>query len=96
MMMYSNPDASSLDLSSDSVDKGAPIIVEGEQVGTLIVSSSLGRLPAYLHIFVSQVNGLLLIATVAAVVAVLNAAAISPNSSWLVTGMRCERSPVEI
>jgi signal transduction histidine kinase len=67
----SDPEGPALALSSDDVSRGAPVIVGEQQVGTLVVSSSLGALPAYQNIFLGQVNILLLTATVAIVVVVI-------------------------
>ena len=71
----SDPQGSPLNLSADNLSKGIPILVDGQQVGTLLVSSSLGRLTTYQSSFLRQVNGLLLAATAAAVLAVLVASA---------------------
>jgi len=67
----SDPEGPTLTPSLDDLGKGAPVIVGGRQVGTLIVSSSLGRLPGYQKAFIGQVNSLLLIATAAIVLVVI-------------------------
>ena len=58
-------------LSAADLDKGAPIIVGDEQVGTLIVASGLGALTPDQSAFLSQVNTLMLAAAVLAGLAVL-------------------------
>jgi len=60
-----------LRLSDSDLAKGAPIIVGAEQVGTLIVASGLGTLTADQSAFLSQVNGLMLLAAAVAGLAVL-------------------------
>ncbi|MCP4540912.1 MAG: HAMP domain-containing protein [Chloroflexi bacterium] len=58
-------------LSGADLDKGAPIIVANRQVGTLFIASSLGRLTADQTNFLKQVNRLMLLTAVVAVLAVL-------------------------
>ena len=50
-------------------DQGEPIVVNGEQVGTLVVASALGTLTDDQHDFLHQVNVLLLAATLIATLA---------------------------
>ncbi|MBN1979592.1 MAG: HAMP domain-containing protein [Anaerolineae bacterium] len=58
------------DLASN-LDKGAAIVVDGRQIGTLIVYSGLGRLTSSQEDFLRQVNVLMLIAGGVAVLGVL-------------------------
>ncbi len=58
-------------LSADDLDKGAPIVVSEQQMGTLIVASGLGTLTADQSAFLSQVRWLMVAAAVVAVLAVL-------------------------
>jgi signal transduction histidine kinase len=51
--------------------KGAPIVIQGERVGTLIVASGLGTLTPNQSAFLRQVNGLMAVAAVVAGLAVL-------------------------
>ena len=67
----SDPQGEPVRLLPASLDKGAPILVNGQQVGTLIVASGLGRLTSYQDTFLRQANRLMLIAGVVAVLAVL-------------------------
>lgn len=57
--------------SAAELDKGAPIIVGEQQMGTLIVASGLGTLTADQSAFLSQVRWLMVAAAVVAVLAVL-------------------------
>ncbi|MBE9471119.1 MAG: HAMP domain-containing protein [Chloroflexi bacterium] len=67
----SDPQGEPVRLLPASLDKGAPILVDGQQVGTLIVASGLGRLTSYEDAFLRQANRLMLVAGVVAVLAVL-------------------------
>jgi len=67
----SDPQGEPVRLLPASLDKGAPILVDGQRVGTLIFASGLGRLTRYQDTFLRQVNGLMLVAAVVAVLAVL-------------------------
>jgi len=58
-------------LSASDLDKGAPILVDDQQVGTLIVASGLGTLTSGQADFLKQVNLLMLVAAVVAGLAVL-------------------------
>jgi HAMP domain-containing protein len=58
-------------LPADSLAKGAPITVNGQQIGTLIVASSLGSFTPDQSAFLKQVNTLMLAAAVGAGLAVL-------------------------
>jgi signal transduction histidine kinase len=57
--------------SADNLDKGAPIIVGDQQVGTLIIASGLGMLAPDQVAFLTQVKTLMLVAAVVAGLAVL-------------------------
>lgn len=57
--------------SPTDLNQGAPVIVHGEQVGTLIVASALGTLTTDQSAFLSQVNRLMVGAAIAAGLAVL-------------------------
>jgi len=67
----SDPQGEPVRLSPASPGKGTPILVDGQRVGTLILASGLGRLTSYQDTFLRQVNTLMLIAGVMAVLAVL-------------------------
>jgi signal transduction histidine kinase len=54
-----------------NLDKGAEIVVDGQQVGTLLVYSSLGRLTTAQESFLRQVNLLLIAAGAVAILSVL-------------------------
>jgi two-component system sensor histidine kinase BaeS len=56
---------------ASSLDKGAEIVVDGQQVGTILVYSSLGRLTDAQERFLRQVNLLLIAAGVIAILGVL-------------------------
>lgn len=56
---------------ASNLDKGAEIVVDGQQVGTLIVYSGLGRLTSAQEDFLRQVNLLMLVAGGVAVLGVL-------------------------
>jgi two-component system sensor histidine kinase BaeS len=58
-------------LSAADLDKGAPIIVGGQHVGTLIIASSLGRLTPDQTAFLQQVNKLMFATAAIAALAVL-------------------------
>ena len=58
-------------LSASDLDKGAPILVDDQQVGTLIVASGLGTLTSDQAGFLKQVNLLMLAAAIVAGLAVL-------------------------
>jgi len=67
----SQPGASVPRNLSSNLDRGAEIIVDGQQVGTLIVYSGLGKLTPSQEDFLRQVNLLMLIAGGVAVLGVL-------------------------
>lgn len=58
-------------IPKSDLDKGAPITVEGERIGTLIVASGLGTLTPNQSAFLRQVSGLMVVAAVVAGLAVL-------------------------
>ena len=58
-------------LSAADLGKGAPIVVGGRQVGTLIVASGLGTLTPDQSAFLSRVNTLMLAAAIVAGLAIL-------------------------
>ncbi len=60
-----------LSVPESDLEKGAPITVDGRQVGTLIVASGLGTLTPNQSDFLSQVNRLMIAAAVIAGLAVL-------------------------
>jgi len=57
----SDPQGEPVRLLPASLGKGAPILVGGQRVGTLIFASGLGRLTSYQDTFLRQVNGLMLV-----------------------------------
>jgi signal transduction histidine kinase len=67
----SDPEGEPVRLPSSALDKGAPIRVDGQRVGTLIIVSSLGHLNSFQNTFLHQVNLWMLIVGVVAVLAVL-------------------------
>jgi signal transduction histidine kinase len=58
-------------LSAADLAKGAPIVVGDRQVGTLVVASGLGTLTSDQSAFLSQINGLMILAALGAGIAVL-------------------------
>jgi signal transduction histidine kinase len=67
----SNPAASPPKALASNLDRGAAIVVDGRQVGTLIVYSGLGELTRAQTAFLRQVNVLMIIAGGVAVLGVL-------------------------
>jgi signal transduction histidine kinase len=67
----SQPGASVPKNLSSNLDRGAEIVIDGQQVGTLIVYSGLGRLTASQQGFLRQVDTLMLVAGGVAVLGVL-------------------------
>ncbi|MBN2005544.1 MAG: HAMP domain-containing protein [Anaerolineae bacterium] len=57
----SDPDAAPLSLRPEAFERGAPIVVDNEVVGILIVASALGDFTARQNEFLQQVNGLVLL-----------------------------------
>jgi signal transduction histidine kinase len=67
----SDPQGEPVRLLPASLDKGTPILVDGQQVGTLLLTSGLGRMTSHQNTFLRQVNNLMLVVGVVAVLAVL-------------------------
>jgi len=68
----SNPDGQTLPSLAGNLDKGVELIVDEEQVGTILIASSLGVLTSLQRTFLTQVNlFIFVIAVVSALVAVL-------------------------
>jgi signal transduction histidine kinase len=67
----SEPEGEPVRLPIGAVDKGAPILVDGRKVGTLIIVSSLGQLNSFQNAFLQQVNLWMLLVGIVAVLAVL-------------------------
>jgi two-component system OmpR family sensor kinase/two-component system sensor histidine kinase BaeS len=67
----SDPEGKPVSLSPIALDKGAPIRVNGQKVGTLLIVSSLGELNPFQSAFLRQINILMPLAGGVAVLAVL-------------------------
>ena len=67
----SDPEGEPVSLSPIALDKGAPIRVNGQKVGTLLIVSSLGELNPFQSAFLRQINILMPLAGGVAVLAVL-------------------------
>ena len=71
LVFDSAPSDSAIQELPEDTEKGIPIVVENEQVGTLIVASTLGILTTVQSDFIHQVNIVMLVAALIAVLAVL-------------------------
>jgi len=66
----SDPEGKSLHIQSGDLSKGAPVIVNRQRVGTLLVASSLGELLPSQRALLTDVNILMAVAAIVAVLAV--------------------------